>query len=190
MYRVRFMLTLALAVSGLGISAVGAQAKVPSKTHLVRITGGTTTLTPTAATVSFLTSHGVTVTAVAPATLSGTAVSLPVIGGVARPKNLNGILLHRGAVKFATAKRSVTLRHITLWKLGKRAHLSARAAGRTLLLGNITGLAASVTGKTATVTGEVHLSAAAAHVINRVAGKHLVSAGADLGSVSSSLTLA
>src|SRR5690242_8491296 len=141
----RLVVLPVLAASVLGISAIGATAKtspVPVKHKLVRITGGSTTITANSATVTFLAKHNVTPTAIAPATLSGASVTLPVKGGVAVKKNLDGILLHRGAVKFSTTKRSVTLRHITLWKAGKRAHVSALVAGHVITLASVSDLKA------------------------------------------------
>ncbi len=160
-----------LATSVLGLSAVGATAKTgptPTKTkaHLVIVKSGTTTITATSAT-------------------------LPVKAGAALvKKNLDGILIQGGGVKFSTAKRSATLRHITLYKIGKRAHLAATVNGKLVKnLGNISGLKYSVTGKDATVSGELHLTAAVAQIINKLVGKHVVSAGYDFGSFTSTLVL-
>jgi hypothetical protein len=48
----------------------------------------------------------------------------------------------------------------------------------------------AISGKTGTITGELNLSAAAARAINTFAGHHVVAAGADLGSFTSSVTVA
>jgi hypothetical protein len=180
-----------LALSVLGFAAVSAAAKTPAKakSKTVTITGGSTTVTASSATASFLVSHGVTVTAVAPATLSGTSVTLPVKRGVVKAKSLNGAVVHDGAVKFATKTRSVVLRHLTLWKAGKKAHLAGVVAGKVLNLGTISGLQVAVSGKTATVTGTIHISAKVAHIINKLVGKHVVSAGYVLGTFASNLNL-
>jgi hypothetical protein len=187
----RLVLFAVLAIGALGFAAVGAVAKAPvhPKSKTIVITGGTTTVTASTATVKFLVSHGVTVTAVAPATMSATSITLPVRGGVVKPRSLDGALFHRGAVKFATATKSVTLRHLTLYKLGKKAHLAGVVDGKGLNLGMISGLKAVLNGKTATVTGEIHITRAVAKVINRLVGKHVVSAGYVLGSFSSTLTV-
>ncbi len=182
-----------LAASVLGLSAVGATAKTgptPTKTHFVIVKSGTTTITASTATLTFLTNHKVTPTVIAPAALSGKSVTLPVRAGLARVnKHLDGVLFHTGGVKFSTATKSATVRHITLYKLGKQAHLAATVDGKVLRLGNITGLTVVVSGKHATVSGELHLTAAGAHIINKLVGKHVVSAGYDFGSFSSSLVL-
>ena len=146
-------------------------------------------MTASTATAKFLATHGVTVPAIAPATMSGTSITLPVKGGVVKAKSLDGALLHKGAVKFATATKSVTLGHLTLYKVGRKAHLAGVVAGEVLNLGTISGLKASATGKSATVSGTIHITAAVAHIINKLVGKHVVSAGYVLGTFSSILTI-
>ena len=187
----RLVLFAVLAIGVLGFAAIGAMAKTPAKpkSKTVIITGGTTTVTASAATATFLANHNVFVTAVAPATMSGTSITLPVKGGVVKAKSLDGALLHRGAVKFSTKTKSVTLRHLTLYKLGKKARLAGVVDGKVLNLGTISGLKAVVSGKTATVTGQIHITATVAKVINKLVGKHVVSAGYVLGSFTSTLTL-
>lgn len=188
----RLALFAVLAFSVLGFTAVGAVAKthvVKPKNKLVVITGGTTTIKATSATAMFLAKHKVAVTAVKPATLTGTSVTLPVKGGVAKAKNLFGVVLHRGAITFTVGTKSLVVRDLTLYKFGKQAHLAALVRGHVVRLGNITGLKAAISGKTATLTGELHLTAAVAALINKLVGHHVVSAGYDFGSFISSLTI-
>jgi hypothetical protein len=188
----RALLLCALVVSGLGVSALGAQAKTsptPTKAKFIIVKSGTTKITVTDATAKFLATEGIIPTAIAPATVSGASATLPVKGGLAKAKSLDGVLLHRGALKFATSSKSLVLRHITLYKLGKRAHLAAVVGGKVLRLANVVGLTATATGKTATVSGELHLTAAVARLINKLAGKHVVSAGYDFGSFTSTLNI-
>src|SRR5690348_15963335 len=142
----RLVVLAVLALSVLGFAAVGAVAKAPAKpkSKTVVITGGSSTVTASSATASFLVSHGVVVTEVAPATQSGTSVTLPVKRGVVKAKSLNGAVVHEGAVKFATKSKSVVLRHVTLWKAGGKAHLAGVVAGKVLNLGTISGLKVAV----------------------------------------------
>jgi hypothetical protein len=187
----RLALFAVLALSVLGFAAVGAVAHTSAakpKGKVVTITGGTTTIKANNATVTFLATHNVKPTAIAPATLTGTSLILPVKGGAVTSKSLVGAITHRGGVKFATAKKSFVLSRITLVKTGNKAHLMAKVGKRVLPLGTITGLKTAVSGKTATVTGELHLSKDVAAVINKLLGKHVVSAGYDFGSFTSTLT--
>ncbi len=186
----RLALFAVLAVSALGFAAVGATAKTsppPTKPKVV-IKGGTTTITATTAAVKLLTSHKIGVVAVAPAKLSGTSLSLPVKGGFALPKSLNGVLLHTGKLQYTHGKKTVTLSRIALYKAGSKAHLAALVGGKLVNLGSLTGFKVTVKGKTATVTGEFRLSGAGAALINTLAGKHVVKAGYDFGNLTSSLT--
>jgi hypothetical protein len=189
----RMPLLCALVGSVLGVSALGAQAKTspePTKVKAVLIKGGTVALTPTKPTVTFLTSHGIAVVPIAPATLTAGSVQMPIVGGVATTKKLNAVLLLRGAVKFATAKRSVVVRHLTFTKAGKSTVLSGTVRGKLVRLARITGLVVNVSAKSATVTGEVHLTAVTAQLIDRLVGKQVVSAGYHLGSLAATLQLA
>jgi hypothetical protein len=189
----RMLLLCAVVASALGVSALGAQAKTsptPKQVKAVIIKGGTVALKPTASTLTFLTAHGITVVPVAPATLSGGSVQMPVVGGVATTKKLNAVLVLRGAVKFTTAKRSVAVRHLSFVKTAAGTVLRGVVRGKLIRLARVTGLVVSVSGKTATATGEVHLTAATAELINRLLGKHIVAAGYDLGSLTASLNLA
>ena len=129
MHRVvnRGVLMLAVVASTLGVAVSGAQAKtkpvMPKKAIVV--TGGQVTVTPTASTVSFLTSHGITVSALSPATLSSATVTFPVAGGVATNHHLKGVLFLRGGVSFANAKRTVKVRHLTVVRTGHKTWLAA-----------------------------------------------------------------
>lgn len=187
----RIVLTLALAMSALGISALGAQARAhPALPKLILVKSGQTTLTPSAATVKFLTSHAITVTALAPVSIQNGSLVLPVRKGVAT-RQLRGVLLHRGGVEFATGARTVKLRAITLYRFAKATFIGALVNGHVAKrLARVTGIKLTRTGNQATLTGEVHLSASAAKMINHLLGKHLVSAGYDLARLSSQLTLA
>lgn len=186
----RLALFAVLAVSALGFAAVGAVAHVtPQKGKVVTVTGGTTTIKVSSATAVFLAKHGITATAIAPATLNGASLTLPVKGGLVTAKKLVGIVVQRGAVKFATAKKSIVIAKIKVLKVGKVAHVVATVGKRVLPLGTITGLKTVAGDKTATLSGELRLSKAVAAVLNKLAGKHVASAGYDFGSFTTSLTL-
>jgi hypothetical protein len=60
--------------------------------------------------------------------------------------------------------------------------------GRVIVLAQLTNGTKSVSGATATLTAELHLSKQAAAIVNRVAGSHVVNAGALLGSATSTIT--
>jgi hypothetical protein len=174
-----YLMTTALVAFAL--TAGAAQAKV------AHVTGQKSTFTPSAQVTHFLATHHVTVSAVGPATISGTSVTLPITGGFITRK-LNGVLRHRGGVKFATATRSFVLRRFLLVRKGHHASLFARVHHRRIRLARVTDLKVALSGKSATATGELKLTAAAARMINKLLGSKVVHAGADLGSVTSDVT--
>lgn len=83
-------------------------------------------------------------------------------------------------------------------KLAKRYPKAARKVvralqnycsdGRVIVLARLTNLGKSVQGGTATLTADLELSRQAARLVNRIAGKKAVSAGAPLGSAVSTVT--
>jgi hypothetical protein len=176
------ILTVVLSLSAL--LAAGAQAKPR------HITGQQTTITPSAQATQFLTNHHVTVSPLGAATIANGALTLPISGGFVTTPRLRALVLHRGGVKFSVAKRSFALRAFVLSRVGHRTVLSATVDTRRLIVARVTGLTQTIVGKQAMITGELKLSAQAAHKINRRFGKHLVSAGADIGSLASIVTVA
>ncbi len=184
----RLVALFAVAASMLGFT-VAAQAKTtPKKSHVV-VTSGTATVTPTKGTAAFLKAEKVTVTGLSPATIgTGNAVILQVDKGVFGNKHLFGVLALRGGVVFATAKKTVRLRDLTVEHAGK-TWLSGRANGRELTFARLTDIKMTVTGKQVTVMGEIHLTSAAAQVVNHLVGVKVAKAGYDLGSFTATLNL-
>jgi hypothetical protein len=185
--------------------AVGATAAQAAK---VRVTGGTTTITPSAATTQFLTTNGIGVSALAPATISNGVVTLPVAGGRINPANLHGFVTHRGGLKFTKGSRSLALRHFVITSANRGAFLDAatpvrrcrafhsrRAQGRVRVCffrqeGVRLARLSNVVRNGNSVTADLLLSRRAATFINRVAGKQVVAAGANLGSLKTTVTTA
>jgi hypothetical protein len=60
--------------------------------------------------------------------------------------------------------------------------------GRVIVLANLTHLGKSVENGTATLTADLNLSAQAARLVNKLAGSHVVSKGALLGTATSTVT--
>jgi hypothetical protein len=202
-HKLRLRALLATALLALSLMAVGATAAQAAK---VRVTGGTTTITPSAATTQFLTNNGISVAALSPATISNGVVTLPISGGRINPTPLRGFIVHRGGLRFTKGSRSLTLRHFLINSTNRGAFLDAttpvrrchsarrhgarvricvlRAAGvRLARLSN-----AVRNGNT--VTADLLLSHQAARFINRLAGHHVVSAGTNIGSAKVTATTA
>jgi hypothetical protein len=179
----RTLSALAVTVALLAVAAGTAQAKV------FHVTGTKTTITPSAQVTKFLSARHITVTALGPATISSGSVTLPVSGGFVTKSTKAGLLRHAGGVQFSKGSRKLALRHIVLVANAHRGILTAVVVGHRMIVAHLIDITHTVSGKSGTLSGELTLSSAAAHRINRLFGKHLVSAGADLGSLTSSVTV-
>lgn len=180
----RILLPLCTALVLAAVPAISAQAKV------LKVTGQSTTVTPSSAMTSFLTAHHITVAAVGPATISGGSLTLPITGGSVRTPKLNGRLVMAGGVRFTWKGQSVTLRRFVAARRGSNDVVTAIVGARRLTVARATGVHINVSGNTATITGELTLSAQAARMLNKLTGHKLVPAGADLGSFTSTVTVA
>jgi hypothetical protein len=205
-HKLRLRTLLGAALLALCLMAVGAAGAQAAK---VKVTGGTTTITPSAATAQFLTNHGIGVAAIAPATLSNGVATLPIAGGRIDPATLRGFIVHRGGLKFTKGTRSLALRHFVITSTKRGAFLDAatpvtrchgfrarRGAGRvrvcvTRLEGvRVARLSNVVRNSANSVTADLLLSQRAAGFVNKVAGHKVVSAGANLGSAKIVVTTA
>jgi hypothetical protein len=169
-----------------------------------KITGGTTTLTPSSAATTLLANNHITVTPVAPATAANGAFSFPISGGHINAKTLYGTVRHTGGVQLSNGTRTVVARHLTVvstkngayvWALvrdhsrricARRPHHPRRVVCvvitryRTERILKLSG--GTVTN--GTYTGNATITAATATLINNLAGSNVVSAGAPLGTIS------
>jgi hypothetical protein len=180
----RFRLIAALAaVLVLALSAVA---------HAARITGGSTTITPSAAAAKLLSDNGITVGALKPATLgSGGAVTFPVHNGHVRLKTMRGFVRHKGGVALTDGSTTFKLRRPAVVLRPHRAFIVAAVRRNhkpwhIRRVARLTGL--QRTGTTATAT--VHITRVVARAVNTLAGKHVVNPGAVLGTGSSTVTVA
>jgi hypothetical protein len=178
------LLVLAATVSLMAATSATAAAKP------FHVTGTSTTVTPTSQVTSFLASHHVTVSAVGPATITNGSVILPIAGGRVSKNTNNGILRHTGGLKFSVGSRSVAVTHFVLIAHKANGRLLAWVAGRRIIVARLINASHTVSGKGGTLTGELTLSAVAAHKINKRLGKHIVTAGTELGTLTSDVTVA
>jgi hypothetical protein len=193
MSRVRTTAVIAVVVSlALAGSALAA---------VLKVTGGTATVTPSAAAASLLSSNGITVTPIAPATSSAGVFTFPLAGGRLHGKNLHGVIREQGGLEISNGTDTVRVRRmrivsdragVVLFAL-VRHHPSAACAAlarprarikcriRTSLTVARIARVTDVTIANGSASGTVHITAATAGLINRLAGKPVTSAGAVLG---------
>jgi hypothetical protein len=176
---------------------------------VVKVTGGTVTVTPSAAATSLLSTNGITVTPVGKATSSSGAFTFPIAGGRLHTKTLHGVVREQGGLDLSNGTNTIKVRRLTLVsdKAGVTllavirthpaaacstlAHLRARVrcrirtSFRVARIARMTDLSVS----NGAATGTVHITAATAAAINDLAGKQVTSAGAVLGTSTVAPTL-
>jgi hypothetical protein len=200
MSRVRTAAALAVVVSlVLAGSAIAA---------VLKVTGGTATVTPSAAATSLLSNNGITVTPVAPATSSGGVFTFPIAGGRLHSKTLHGVIREQGGLDISNGTETIKLRRMRVVSTAAgvsllavvRHHPAARCATLTRPRARIrcrivtsvrVARVARITDVTVTnnvATGTVHITPVTAAAINELAGKQVVSAGAVLGTTTVSPT--
>lgn len=200
------VLVAVLSLTAFCAVAVGAQA---AKT---KATGGTSTLTPSPAAMQALSGAGLTLAPIAPAT-AGTDGSFvfPIVRGHYNADTLRGRIFHSGGLAISNGKRTVrfhrliinsTKRGASLYVLvrvprrvfhhrfhrghrghGHHAQAARRVVARIVLvrLGSLVDPQRSSDGSSVTVT--VKASKALSRVVNRLAKKHIVSAGNPIGTL-------
>ncbi len=178
------LMVLAATVSLMAVTSAAAQAKV------FHVTGTSTTITPTSQVAGFLASHHVTVSAIGPAKIASGAVILPIAGGFVTKSTNGGVLRHTGGLTFTVGSRSVTVTHFVLIDHKVHGRLLAWVGGRRITVARLINASRTVSGTSGTLTGELTLSRAAAHINNKRLGKHIVTAGTELGTLASAVTVA
>ncbi len=173
-----------------------------------KVTGGTTTITASTAAAQLLSDNHITVTPLKPATASGTTFTFPIAGGSINTTNLHGFIRHKGGLSLSNGTKTVTLREPTVDSTKQGASIWALVRGRTVRSCHRSGrlharvrcasvvrwhsariatLAdVKVNGTSASAT--VKITGATAKLINQLAGKSVVSAGAVLGTATASPT--
>lgn len=210
MTRIGIHLRTAVALAAIAALAFVGSAVASPRQH---VTGGTTTITASAATTSLLSAGNVTLTPIAPATLSSAAAgptfTLPIAGGRPNPATLHGTLFGRGGLKLANPSGTVSLRGLSLISnrggltLLARTHLRRarrcvrparhRARRRCVVVG-ISALvpiarADPVITSSGVISGTLDVTAFTAKLINRIAGKSIVTRGAAIGTIAVAPTL-
>jgi hypothetical protein len=174
-------------------------ASITSVALAAKVTGGTSQVTASPAAKALLAANHITVTPVSPATSSGTSFTFPIKGGRFNTKTLRGFIRNGGGITVSHGSASVTLRDPTIVSTRRgvsvdavvvrrvpRCHVAPRHRLRCVfpapaeLVVTVAKVAhVSVSGGKA--TGTLKITAITAEAINALAGKHVVSAGAVLG---------
>jgi hypothetical protein len=165
-----------------------------------KVTGGTTKVTPSSSAVALLATNHITVTPIAPATASGGVFTFPITGGRVNTTTFRGVLRNGGGIVLSNGTDTVRVRRIqsvsdrhgafVFASVGRRVrvhcHRRHHVLRCVLVQRTITAKIARVTNGSVSggsATGTLKITAFTAGVINHLAGHHVVSAGATLGTV-------
>ena len=179
---------------------------VPGVASAAKVTGGTTQITASTAAAKVLSDNHITVTPLAPATASGTTFTFPIAGGSLN-KSLHGFITHKGGISLTNGSKTVNVRRPTIVSTKRGVSIDALvkrpavrvchvlrhprrvrcvfvARFRIVRIARVTDVKVS----NGTATGTVHITAATAGLVNLLAGKHVVDAGAVLGTATTTPT--
>jgi hypothetical protein len=122
-FRARFALVaLAGSVAVMLVGATGAQAE------LTKVTGATT-VTPSEQAVQFLSANGVSVEPTGPATAANGSFTFPIAAGFGDTQTYEGLLAHKGGLRFTKGDRSGVLRRFVAVRVGDAAVMLAQVPG-------------------------------------------------------------
>lgn len=202
MSRVRIAIAVVAAVASLALAST-------ALANGSKVTGGFTKVTASSAAAALLTANHITVAPLAPATASGTTFTFPITGGRFDTSTLRGFIRHSGGLSLSNGARKVVLRSPTVASTKHGVVLDALVRGpvhrvchavghhhfrkRCLIVTRlVTARIARITDvsiSNGTASGTLNITAFTAQVVNRLAGTHVVSAGAVLGTASTTPTL-
>jgi hypothetical protein len=177
------VLALATAVCALTI-AVPAQAKTE------QIKSGQTTVKLSPLVKALLAKTGLTVTSVGPAKVGGGSLSMPMSSGPMSVPSMNGKMNSKGGLRFQFGTRTLVIRDYRISHHGKNATVSAIVHGKRITLARITQLKAKMSGKHGKMSGTLRITAAWAHLINKLFGATIAHAGQDLGQLTMAVKMA
>ncbi len=121
----RARLALAALVGSLAVALVGATG---AQAKLVELSGSTT-VTPSAQAAQFLANNGVSVETTGGATAANGSFSFPVAAGFGDTDTYEGLLAHRGGLRFSKGDRSAVVRRFVAVRVADAAVLLAQIPG-------------------------------------------------------------
>jgi hypothetical protein len=175
--------------SCMAVIAAPAQAR-RAQPQRERVTGGQLAFAPSAAITSLLQSHAITATPIAPASVVGGSFTMPIASGHLQMPAMRGSITAQGVLQYTNGKKNLRIHGFTLTRSRHRTTLSAVVNGHRIKVAKVVGTTVTVSGATGTITGVLELSRFSAHRINHLVGKHVVSTGEEIGTLSATVTMA
>jgi len=156
---------LPVAVVAAALTAMLAIASVASAATPNPIASGTTTLTINAKALKNAKKSGIKITAIKPAKLKGSKVTLPVTGGEVEATTGVGTINHGGGLKVTWGKKSVALKSFSIAGI----NLNAKVGGKTVRFATLGGASATRLGFGNAVTAKkIKLTGAGAKALNKL----------------------
>jgi hypothetical protein len=173
------------------VFAVAGLATASAQAAELRVNGERTVITASQQTGQFLATYHVTVTPTATAS-SGPdgSLILPTTHGTVSAVKMNGRIFHSGGVKFSHEGHSLVFRDFQLVRRHDRAVLTALVGDRRLVFARVDKFAVSIVGNEVIVTGQLRLGGETAAALNRLIGSNVATAGAEIGSLKSTIRIA
>jgi hypothetical protein len=179
--------TAALALATALCAAIVA---VPAQAKTEQIKSGKTSVTLSPLVKALLAKTGITVTPVGPAKVGGGSLSMPMSSGPMSVPSMNGKMNSKGGLRFRFGTRTLVIRDYRITHRGKDATVSAIVHGKRITLARITHLKAKMSGKHGKMSGGLQITAAWAHLINKLLGAKVAQAGQNLGELTMAVKMA
>jgi hypothetical protein len=167
------------------VLAVPAQAKTKTE----RVVGGHATVTPARQITAFLLSRGITVTPLGGMKTGNGSLTMPMVGGQMQVPTMQGTMVGGGGLQYTNGSKKVVVRNYKITHVGHVAKLTAVVNGHRILIATMSSPTTHMSGNTGTMSGGLKLSAAWAHLINRLVGMQVVHPGEELGELSATVKM-
>jgi hypothetical protein len=178
------------AALGLATALCAAIVAVPAQAKTEQIKSGQTSVTMSALVKALLAKSGITVTPVGPAKVGGGSLSMPMSSGPMSVPSMNGKMNSKGGLRFRLGKRTLVIRDYRINHHGNDATVSAIVHGKRITLARIVDLKHKMSGKHGKMSGTLQITAAWAHLINKLIGANVAHAGQTLGQLTMAVKMA
>jgi hypothetical protein len=130
------------------------------------ISSGSTTITLKSSVTKSLKKAGAKISAVKPAKIKGSKITLPVTGGEVEATTGKGTIAHGGGLKIKAGKKTVAIKSISV--NSKSSSVSAKVGGKTVKLATLAGVSATRSGfGNSIVAKKLKLTSAGAKALNK-----------------------
>jgi hypothetical protein len=178
------------AAPALVIALCAAIIAVPAQAKTEQIKSGQTSVKLSPVVKALLAKTGLKVTPVGPAKAGGGSLSMPMKSGPMSVPSMNGKMKSKGGLRFRLGTRTLVIRDYMVTHHGKNASVSAIVHGKRITLARIVDMKVKMSGKHGTMKGTLRITAAWAHLINKLFGATVAHAGQDLGQLTMAVKMA